>query len=485
MSSRHDQDGLGCLILLGLIVCVLIYNWVSEHLFIGLLVGGAILAGGIYLLVDHLNRREELFKAAKATIQQQSKALARRRSQTIFIGAYQEPIVSKWLNEQDHFFENVLIFSLPGANDPANVAKYRSDEKLRAFCFNLIAQVVRSEGKLLSGAEAISDPIEFERWCAETLEAQGWSARTTKGSGDQGADVIAERNGVRLVVQCKLYSRAVGNKAVQEAFSAKQFEGADIACVMTNAPYTPAARALAKQTGVLLLHRDDLLDADEAFGEPAAWIDLEGLPDHGEEESAEDEAIYFANESKKALEILLSRATRWQFQLVEELLNSRLTSLRDETDGVATLWKRRTRAQYELPEYFELVRTQLTQLVDQGPILSRCIEKDMLAALGLASAAADASSLLSAVKVFEGFCLQILDFEATLARIEPPLPFRAAHECIRGAGSSAVALFETFSGNWSAGLRRLETGNREFDVHLRIEVPELIRVLQELEKVDL
>ncbi len=112
------------------------------------------------------------------------------------------------------------------------------------------------------------DPIEFERHCAEAMRLAGWSAETTKGSGDQGVDVVAERAGIRVVLQCKRYNTSVGNKAVQEAFAAKTFARAQHAAVVTNSQFTPAARALAASTGVLLLHFTDLARPNKLFGLP-------------------------------------------------------------------------------------------------------------------------------------------------------------------------------------------------------------------------
>ena len=80
----------------------------------------------------------------------------------------------------------------------------------------------------------------------------------TKATGDQGADVIAEKDGTHLVLQCKFYSTPVGNKAVQEAFAAQHHYRATVSAVVTNATFTPSAIALAATTGVLLLHYSDL-----------------------------------------------------------------------------------------------------------------------------------------------------------------------------------------------------------------------------------
>lgn len=77
-------------------------------------------------------------------------------------------------------------------------------------------------------------PLEFERCCADYLALKGWNTRTTKASGDQGADVVAESQGAVLVLQCKLYSQPVGNDAVQQAFTARAFHDATRAAVVSN-----------------------------------------------------------------------------------------------------------------------------------------------------------------------------------------------------------------------------------------------------------
>lgn len=103
-----------------------------------------------------------------------------------------------------------------------------------------------------------SNGYDFEYWVAEGLERFGWQARVTQGSGDQGVDVIASLEGLSLGIQCKLYSAAVGNKAVQEAFAGAKHMGLDKAAVLTNAEFTRSAKDLAASTGVLLLSPEDI-----------------------------------------------------------------------------------------------------------------------------------------------------------------------------------------------------------------------------------
>ncbi|GAA5266037.1 hypothetical protein ACOSOMT5_P2464 [Acidiphilium sp. MT5] len=113
--------------------------------------------------------------------------------------------------------------------------------------------------------EAMS-PTEFERCCADYLRLKGWEASQTKGSGDQGADVIARKNNHFLIVQCKKYNKPVGNKAVQEVIAARIYYRGTSAIVVSNQTYTQSARDLAKMSGVLLLHFTELRNLERFLG---------------------------------------------------------------------------------------------------------------------------------------------------------------------------------------------------------------------------
>ena len=97
------------------------------------------------------------------------------------------------------------------------------------------------------------DGVRFERVCAQILRKRGFKdVVVTAGSGDQGADILCSKKGLRYAIQCKYYQGPVGNHAVQEAFAAANYYGCDVAAVMTNSTFTPAAVSLAESTGVEL-----------------------------------------------------------------------------------------------------------------------------------------------------------------------------------------------------------------------------------------
>lgn len=101
-------------------------------------------------------------------------------------------------------------------------------------------------------------PLDYEKYIAVKLKELGFNARATKGSGDQGADVLADKNGVKFAIQCKKYSNPVGNKAVQEANTARDYYDCDYAVVVTDSTYTKSARSAANACNVILLHESEL-----------------------------------------------------------------------------------------------------------------------------------------------------------------------------------------------------------------------------------
>lgn len=109
--------------------------------------------------------------------------------------------------------------------------------------------------------------VEFEVWIAKALKESGFEdVRGTPTCGDQGADLIAKRNGKVIIIQAKRYQGPVGNKAVQEVISAITFYGGDEGWVITNSTFTPSAKALAQKGGIRLIDGETLKDFKSYLG---------------------------------------------------------------------------------------------------------------------------------------------------------------------------------------------------------------------------
>lgn len=97
---------------------------------------------------------------------------------------------------------------------------------------------------------------EFEYYCAELLKKRGFEeVSVTKGSGDYGVDVLAEKDGVTYAIQCKAYTAPVGVKAVQEAYAGREYYDRMVGAVLTNQYFTKPAVEAAKKLKILLWDR--------------------------------------------------------------------------------------------------------------------------------------------------------------------------------------------------------------------------------------
>jgi restriction system protein len=220
------------------------------------------------LLASQALRREELRSAEESlegstrkVLAEHLPTLARKRMQLLQPDDYGITDQTRWNKELDRFVQTVL---LPRLSSTERALLIDQVGRLRPVIDNLIdvsaAEAAAKQIKALAqtGYGANLTARDFEHWCAAALRHHGWEARATPGSGDQGADVIAEAYGHRVVIQCKLYTKPVGNKAVQEVHSARAFYGATAAAVISTAGFTTSARALAASTGVLLMDRAEL-----------------------------------------------------------------------------------------------------------------------------------------------------------------------------------------------------------------------------------
>lgn len=97
---------------------------------------------------------------------------------------------------------------------------------------------------------------DFEYFCAELLEKRGFlEVEVTRGSGDYGVDILAEKEGVTYAIQCKRYTAPVGVEAVQQVYAGRDYYDRMVGAVMTNQYFTASAVEAAKRLKILLWDR--------------------------------------------------------------------------------------------------------------------------------------------------------------------------------------------------------------------------------------
>jgi restriction system protein len=264
--ARRKQNNLDPKVFLRLSAAVLCI-WVVATLlqnpsFLSVLVVLAVVAVSIVVaqkIVLPTRSRKALLDKADAVIDKQADQLVRRRFQLVRPDNYGKLQFADWDKEIGYFITHHITPLLTTRERSVLVREYPA-----TFCTikQHVEKVIQGRPSFSPVSDAMT-PAEFELFCAEQLRLAGWDARVTRQGRDQGVDVVAEKAGVRIVLQCKLYSGAVGNKAVQEVVAAKAYEQAHHGAVVTNSRYTSAAEQLASTNAVLLLHYSDLLKLED------------------------------------------------------------------------------------------------------------------------------------------------------------------------------------------------------------------------------
>jgi restriction system protein len=169
----------------------------------------------------------------------------------------------RWLNQIDTFLRTKVV------PDQRNFSTWRKSDlgqQASDMVNRLTTEMVDAQRSTHSFAQVDAlqlTPSGYEHFCADMLINEGWDVTVTKTSRDGGADFYADKDGFRLVAQCKRYSQPVGNKAVQEVVSALKLYNGNMACVVAPMGFTKQAQTEALCHQVHLLHHLELKSFSE------------------------------------------------------------------------------------------------------------------------------------------------------------------------------------------------------------------------------
>ena len=219
-------------------------------------------------------RRDRALALAFAAIASQRGRLQARRLQLVDPARNGTADTEQWTREKSSFCRSRILRSLTaqGLQDQWDLIALKVDHQIEKTASSTANG--RRRQPVAGNPQHFDpemDPLDYERHCALLLRKAGWDATITSAGADQGTDVLARRGKRSLVLQCKLYSKPVGNSAVQQIAAARAHHRADFAAVVSNADFTRQARELAATNDVYLLHHDELRDFPprQGFGRSA------------------------------------------------------------------------------------------------------------------------------------------------------------------------------------------------------------------------
>jgi len=180
-----------------------------------------------------------------------------------------EKVILKKFGSMELFFEKWRSYCDENPTiDDETIGSIRNLENEDWFVF-IASQIEKSCLNLIENDyskkinESYKKGIKFENHCMKILKQHGWEVKETPKTGDQGGDLIASINELRICIQCKDHEKAIGNKAVQEISAGKLFWEGTHAIIVSKSGFTKSAHQLAKSNKVELINEYQLKDLEK------------------------------------------------------------------------------------------------------------------------------------------------------------------------------------------------------------------------------
>ena len=177
-----------------------------------------------------------------------------------------EKVIIKKFESPELFFDKWRSYVLVNPTIDDEILGQRRQLEIDDWFVFIASQIEKSCLKILNNNslkksnENYNKGINFENNCMDILKNSGWKVKETPSSGDQGVDLIASIDGLRVCIQCKNHEKAIGNKAVQEISAGKLYWKGTHAVLVSKSGFTKAAQKLAKANNVELIHESELKD---------------------------------------------------------------------------------------------------------------------------------------------------------------------------------------------------------------------------------
>ena len=204
--------------------------------------------------------KEQVFKHRFALVQEK-----RKLTETDIYGNIDS---SKWKNKYDPSSGNTGLtdFYIKVIHKEIDVLTQKELGKTIPYSsfFKELDQEIDLISKNLSLANETNSMsgVEYEKHCKEILEQAGWEVEETPATNDQGVDLIACIEDLRVCIQCKCFAKAVGNKAVQEIIAGTKYRNGTHSVVVAKSGFTTLAKQLAESANVILTSDIELAELE-------------------------------------------------------------------------------------------------------------------------------------------------------------------------------------------------------------------------------
>ena len=104
------------------------------------------------------------------------------------------------------------------------------------------------------------DGWEFEKEFAKLLDKNGYDTMNTRGSGDEGVDIYAQKNNVSYIVQCKAHKNPVGPSVIRDLYGTLVGSKCDVGILVNLGGFTQGVFDFVEGKPILLLDISDVVN---------------------------------------------------------------------------------------------------------------------------------------------------------------------------------------------------------------------------------
>jgi len=133
-------------------------------------------------------------------------------------------------------------------------AMYQRTEESESFIqLQSVSRQVATQQRFLNKPLDSLSGQEFEVLVGKLFQSDGWQVRQTPKGADSGVDLVAKKDSVSVVVQCKRWKGRIGEPVIRDVLGAMIHAKADEAYVVTTNYFTRSARLFASGKKIHLI----------------------------------------------------------------------------------------------------------------------------------------------------------------------------------------------------------------------------------------
>ncbi|WP_456711007.1 hypothetical protein [Bradyrhizobium sp. USDA 4452] len=180
----------------------------------------------------------------------------------------------------------------------------------------------------------------------------------------------------------------------------------------------------------------------------------------------------YSRETEAARTLAINQGKLWDFLLVEELLRSKLQSLKIDCDKLSSIVPRKL---FTGREFFRWVGSECAELSSAIISMREYIDGGLMSALGEPGAPGRAIEILRTVDSLFDNCRRFLKFETEVNAAEVPSAFYELKDSFRGLTENMVGVIDRLALQWSRNTEALRNGNLTFEPKAHFESPPQLR----------